>query len=354
MSAWVRIFIDVSSYSTRDGTDVARPSRACRPLCKSNLPSTRECHALHRTTGRRGARAVRRHRRRGARPDGGPRSDPSRTRGRRRRVAANAAGQRRRPEIGRHGPPLPAGEVRRLRSRYAERSRSPGRRGARLRVERLVPGPASHPQLHARAVARPGTARHLERGSGLPGERHLHFRRRSRPLGRRRLCAVGPLAAGERRQHQRLVPVRRPGRWRRRPHPSLFRPAAPRDRDRRYLAVGRPHGLGEQRRRRLGGLRSRPSHALDPASQGRSHARQCAQQEPALPHAELLHLRHLHHRRRARHRRGRPRILSRGRPPSHHAHLEPEGRRLSHAAGQGRRGIGGDRRRTAAPVRHMR
>ena len=150
MSAWVRIFIDVSSYSTRHGTDVARPSRACRPLCKSNLPSTRECHVLHRTTGRSRASVVRGQCCRGARPDGGAHSGPSRTRGSRRRLAANAAGQRRGPEIGRHGPPLPAGQVRRLRSRYAERCRSLVRRGPRLRLERLVPGPASHPQFHAR------------------------------------------------------------------------------------------------------------------------------------------------------------------------------------------------------------
>ena len=126
---------------------------------------------------------------------------------------------------------------------------------------------------------------------------------RPRPSRRGRLRAVGPLAAGQRRQYQRLVPVRRPHRGGGRRRRPLLRPAAQPDRDRRYLAVGRPERLGEQRRHRLGGVRSRASHAVDQASQGRSDARQCAQQEPALPHPELLHLRRLHERRLSRHRR---------------------------------------------------
>jgi len=99
-------------------------------------------------------------------------------------------------------------------------------RDAAMRLERVVPGPAHHPQLHALAVARPGTARHMGRGSGLPRQRHLHFRRRSRAPSRRRLRAVGPLAAGQRRQHERLVPVRRAHRGGGRRRRPLLRPAA--------------------------------------------------------------------------------------------------------------------------------
>ena len=92
------------------------------------------------------------------------------------------------------------------------------------------------------------------------------------------------------------------------------------------------------------------SHAVDRAPQGRRLARQRDQHKSALSHAELLHLRGLYQRRPARHRRGRARALSRRRPQPGRAGVAPEGRRLPHAAGQGRGSLRCGRRCAAAPV----
>ena len=98
---------------------------------------------------------------------------------------------------------LPAGAVRRLRGGYAQRRARPWPpwAGAAARA----PGAWSSIVTHNFMLSQwpdHGTARHLGRGAGLPGQRHLHFRGRPRASRRGRLRAVGPLAAGQRRQYQ--------------------------------------------------------------------------------------------------------------------------------------------------------
>ena len=238
----------------------------------------------------------------------------------------------------------------------AERRRGPRRRGPGLRLERLVHGPAHHAQLHALALARPRAARHMGRGSGLLRQRHLHSRACGRGASRRgRLCVVGPLAADQRRQYQRLVPVRRPAPTTTGVDVDRYF-ALPRepDRDRRYLAVGRPEGLGEQRCHRRRDVRARAPHPVDQAPQGRSYARQCAStgaRSIARPSYCIFGV--YISAALSRHRRGRTRILSRRRPQPGRADLAAEGQLLPHAAGQGGGSVRGDRRRATAPVQSM-
>ncbi len=197
-----------------------------RDSCVCRASSTEEFHAELTRSGR---------------TDRGAHSSPARAGLRRRRPARNAAGQRDRPEIGRHRAPVPAGAVRRLRSQPGQRGRGADRRDAAAAstawcmVQHIThnfmlshwPDEGQHdlrgddPTRFVSGIFIPacGRARSVEGGYVLSGR--------------------WPLMSG--RQHQRLVPVRRPGR-RRRGHSSLLRLAARSGRDRRYLARGRPQG----------------------------------------------------------------------------------------------------------------
>ena len=135
-----------------------------------------------------------------------------------------------------------------------------------------------HAQFHAVAVAGPGAARHLGRGSGLPRQRHLHSRPRPRAARRRWLRAVGPVAAGQRRQYRRRVLFAAIVEDGRRRHHRYF--ALPRAARSRSSIPGGRSASGARRAMTswCRTSRSRASHAVDQPSQGRTHARQCAQQ----------------------------------------------------------------------------
>ena len=219
----------------------------------------------------------------------------------------DAAGKRGRAGIGRHRTTVPS---RRgfggCEAGLVERRRCPGRRGTGLRLDRLVHGPARDAQLHAVALAQAGQRDIWGDDPTLLRERHLHPRLRPRAERQGRLRALGPLAADEWRQHQRLVPVGRPGRRRTAAGRTVTSPCRAAGADRRYLARGRPQGLGGRRRHhRRSSCAARGIAPVDRSTSRAAPLRQRDRHKSALSRSELLRLRGLYQRRPARHRRGR-------------------------------------------------
>ena len=293
---------------------------------------------------------------RSGRTDRGAHSGPARAGRRRRRLAADAAGERRRPESGRHRPAVTSrrGSAAAKPTCEAASKRWPPWAAAAARA----PGASSSIVTHNFMLSQwPDQGQHDIWGEdpALPGERHLHLRR----CGRARSVDGGYVLSGR----WPLVSGVNTSDW------CLF--AALVDggdvHSHRYFALPRRDIEIVDTWRSVGLMGSASNdvvvsevfvpahrtlsiqHLKGGPTPGNAHNRSPLYRTPSYCifgiyiTAAVLGI-----------AEAGLELLSRGRPPSPHAHLEPEGRRLSHAAGQGRRGIGGDRRRAAAPVRHMR